>query len=88
MVAVAEKTFEFFIRPSTYIPNDKLIFIHTCFKGGFESSVSSSSVTITPEMYPDHVTRALNRTRLVGTTYWFGENWTIPSIKTYDRKGR
>ena len=68
--------------------NDKLMFIHTCFKGGFESSVSSSSVEITLEMYPDHVTRALNRTRLVGTTYGFGENWTIRSIKSYDRKGR
>ena len=26
-------------------------------------------------MYPDHVTHAPNRTRLVGTTYGFGENW-------------
>ena len=68
--------------------NDKLMFIHTCFKGGFESSVSSSSVGITLEMYPDHVTRALNRTRLVGTTYGFGQNWTIAPIKSYDRKGR
>ena len=71
-----------FIRPSTYITNGKLMFMHTCFKRGFESSVSSGGVKVAPEMYPDHAARALNRTRLVGTTYGFGENWTILYTKT------
>ena len=57
------------------------MFIHTCFKGGFESSVSSSSVAITLEMYPDHVTRALYRTRIVGATNGFGENCPILSCE-------
>ena len=57
------------------------MFMHTCFKRGFESSVSSGGVKVAPEMYPDLVARALNRTRLVGTTYGFGENWTKLSTK-------
>ena len=57
------------------------MFTNTCFKRGFKSSVSSGGVKVAPEMYPDHVTRALYRTWVVGATYGFWQNCTIFSFK-------